>query len=258
MTLGQRRPVLQAPAIQALFILCAAWVLAVLAGQAVELLFGVAISSIPFAFLHGVLAAGLACLRRMASWWAPILFFFPPAAVLVNSFHLPPVLFLAVFLFLLLLFWSTFRSQVPFYPSGQATWDAVAALLPADKPLRVIDIGSGLGGAVLYLSTLRADSRFVGIELAPLPWLVSRVRAVLGRSRGAFVRGDYTRLDFRDYDAIFAYLSPAAMTALWHKARAEMRPGTLLLSYEFIIEDAQPDIVVHPKENGPALYGWRM
>jgi hypothetical protein len=258
MTLGQRRPVLQAPAIQALLILCAALILALLAAQAVEQLFGAAIPPIPFAFLHGALAAGIAYLRRMASWWVPILFFFPPAAVLVNSLHLPPVLFFAVFLFLLLLFWSTFRSQVPFYPSGQSTWDAVAALLPADRPLRVIDIGSGLGGAVLYLSRLRADSHFVGIELAPLPWLVSRVRALLTGSRGAFVRGDYTRLDFRDYDAIFAYLSPAAMTALWQKAREEMRPGTLLLSYEFIIEDVQPDVVVHPKENGPALYGWRM
>jgi len=258
MTLGQRRPVLQAPAVQALFILCAALILALFAGQAVELLFGVALSSLPFAFLHGALAAGIACLRRMASWWAPILFFFPPAAVLVNSLHLPPALFLAIFLFLLLLFWSTFRSQVPFYPSGQATWDAVAALLPTDRPLRVIDIGSGLGGAVLYLSRVRADSRFIGIELAPLPWLVSQVRALLTRSRGAFVRGDYTRLDFHDYDAIFAYLSPAAMTALWQKARAEMRPGTLLLSYEFIIEDTQPDVVMHPKEKGPALYAWRM
>jgi SAM-dependent methyltransferase len=258
MTLGQRRPVLQAPAIQALFILCAALILALLAGQAGERLFGVAVSPIPFAFLHGALAAGIAYLRRMASWWAPILFFFPPAVVLVNSFHLPPALFLALFLFLLLLFWSTFRSQVPFYPSGQSTWDAVAALLPADKPLRVIDIGSGLGGAVLYLSRLRVDSRFIGIELAPLPWLVSQVRALLTRSRGAFVRGDYTRLDFCDYDAIFAYLSPAAMAALWQKARAEMRPGTLLLSYEFIIEGVQPDVIVHPKENGPALYGWRM
>jgi SAM-dependent methyltransferase len=258
MTLGQRRPVLQAPAIQALFILCAALILALLVVLAVEQLFDAIIPPIPFAFLHGALAAGIACLRRMASWWAPILFFFPPAAVLVNSLHLPPLLFFAVFLFLLLLFWSTFRSQVPFYPSGQSTWDAVAALLPADKPLCVIDIGSGLGGAVLYLSKLRVDSRFVGIELAPLPWLVSRVRALLARSRGAFVRGDYTLLDFRDYDAIFAYLSPAAMAALWQKAREEMRPGTLLLSYEFIIEGVQPDVVVHPKENGPALYGWRM
>lgn len=258
MKLGQRRALLQAPAVQALIVLFVALILALLVGQLLESFFGFHLSPILFSFLHGALAAGIAYVRRMASWWIPILFFFPPAAVLVNALQLPPVIFLAIFLFLLLLFWSTFRSQVPFYPSGRTVWDAVADLLPADKPLRVIDIGSGLGGAVLHLSGLRPDSRFTGIELAPLPWLVSQLRARLGRSRGAFTRGDYTRLDFADYDVIFAYLSPAAMTALWQKARAEMRPGSLLLSYEFAIDEAKPDIAVHPTENGPALYGWHM
>ena len=255
---GQRRSLLQAPAVQALIVLCAALVLALLVRQACERAFGLGVSPFPFTVLHGALAAGIAYVRRMASWWMPILFFFPPAAVLVNSLQLPPALFLVIFLFLLLLFWSTFRSQVPFYPSGRPVWDAVAELLPAGKPLKVIDIGSGLGGAVLYLSRIREDSRFIGIELAPLPWLVSHVRALLTGSRGGFVRGDYTLLDFADYDVIFAYLSPAAMTALWNKARAEMRSGTLLLSYEFVIEDVKPDIAVQPKENGPVLYGWHM
>lgn len=255
---GQRRSLLQAPAVQALIVLCAALVFALLAGQAIEHVFGAAVSPLPFAVLHGALAAGIVYLRRMASWWMPILFFFPPAAVLVNSLQLPPALFLAIFLFLLLLFWSTFRSQVPFYPSGLAVWNAVVDLLPTERPLKVIDIGSGLGGAVLYFSKQRQDSKFIGIELAPLPWLVSHARALLSRSNGAFVRGDYTQLDFADFDVIFAYLSPAAMTALWQKARAEMRPGTLLLSYEFVIEGMTADIVVQPKENGPFLYGWRM
>lgn len=255
---GQRRSLLQAPAVQALIVLCAALVLALLAGQAIGQVFGVAVPPFLFAVLHGAVAAGIARWRRMASWWVPILFFFPPAALLVNSLQLPPALFLAIFLFLLLLFWSTFRSQVPFYPSGLAVWDAVLDLLPAGRPLKVIDIGSGLGGAVLYLSRQRQDSEFVGIELAPLPWLVSHARAWLSRSRGGFIRGDYTRLDFADYDVIFAYLSPAAMTALWLKARAEMRPGALLLSYEFMIEGSTADIAVQPKENGPVLYGWRM
>lgn len=254
----QRRPFLQTPAIQALIILCMALILALLAGQAITLVFGVGVTSIPFAFLHGALAAGIAYLYRMASWWTPILFLFLPTTVLVNALHLPPALFFVVFLFLLLLFWSTFRSQVPFYPSGRPVWDAVAELLPIEKPLQIIDIGSGLGGAVLYLSRVRKDCRFIGIELAPLPWLISHVRAVLSGSRGNFIRGDYTRLDFADYDVIFAYLSPAAMTALWQKARAEMCAGTLLLSYEFVIAGVTADIVVQPRKNGPVLYGWYM
>lgn len=255
---SQRRPFLQTPAIQALIILCIALILALLAGQAIALVFGVGVTSIPFAFLHGALAAGIAYLHRMASWWAPILFLFPPTAVLVDALHLPPALFFVIFLFLLLLFWSTFRSQVPFYPSGRPVWDAVAALLPVEKPLQIIDIGSGFGGAVLYLSRVRKDCRFVGIELAPLPWLISQVRAMLSGSRGNFVRGDYTRLNFADYDVIFAYLSPAAMTALWQKARSEMCAGTLLLSYEFAIAGVTADIAVQPRKNGPVLYGWHM
>lgn len=254
----QRSSVLQAPAIHAFLILCIALVLALLTKQVVQQLAGVVLFPMAFAVLHGTFATVLARWHRMASWWLPILFCFFPAAVLLNAWQLPPAIFLAVFLFLLLLFWSTFRSQVPFYPSGRSVWQAIAALLPVGQPLRVIDIGSGLGGVVLHLAHMRPDSRFVGIELAPLPWLVSQVRRWLSASRADFVRGDYRRLNFADYDVIFAYLSPAAMTTLWQKAKMEMRPGTLLLSYEFMIEGVKPDIAIYPQETGPALYGWHM
>ena len=70
------------------------------------------------------------------------------------------------------------------------------------------------------------------------------------------MRGDYERLDLGDYDVVFAYLSPAAMGALWRKASAEMRPGSLLLSYEFVIADKAPDITIVPTGRGPSLYGW--
>ena len=56
-----------------------------------------------------------------------------------------------------------------------------------------------------------------------------------------FLRGDYESLDFADYDAVFAYLSPAAMTALWRKARREMRPGTRLVSNTFAVPGVEPD-----------------
>jgi SAM-dependent methyltransferase len=252
------RPLRQAPAIQALLLfligLVGANVLDVLVQRAGFPPF----SPLQTALLHGAIAALLARLRRMAAWWWLILLVFPVAAMGVARLHLPSWLFLAVFLFLLVLFWSTFRSQVPFYPSGLSAWDAVAGLLPSGRPIRFMDIGSGLGGAVLDLSRRRPDCEFTGIEIAPLPWLVSRVRAMLAGNRCRFVLGDYLRLDFAEYDVVFAYLSPAAMTALWQKASAEMRPGSLLLSYEFHIPGAPPDIVVQAEEGGPVLHGWHM
>ena len=206
--------------------------------------------------LQGALAALLSRWRRQAAWWPVMHFLFLPAAVAALTLRLPPWLFLVVFLLMLMLYWSTFRTQVPFYASGPAAWDAVAAVLPP-QPLRMIDIGSGLGGLVVNLAVRRPDSQFEGIELAPLPWLVSRLRQAAG-ARCHFLRGDYHRLDFAAYDVVFAYLSPAAMPALWAKARAEMRPGTLLLSHEFAVPGTVPKIARQTRRGGPMLYGWVM
>jgi hypothetical protein len=208
------------------------------------------------ALLQGGFACVLARWRKLAVWWLAIELAFPLTLMQGLALHLPPLVMLGVFVFLLLLFWSTFRTQVPYYPSGPWVWNEVARLLPPERPVCAIDIGSGLGGLVLELTRRRPDSRFVGIELAPLPWLVSRLRAALSGSSARFVRGDYEDLDFANYDAVFAYLSPAAMSALWRKAAREMRPGSILLSYEFLITEKAPDLSIVPKGRGPALYVW--
>jgi len=217
---------------------------------------GLAMSYWHVAVVQGLFAAGLSWWRGLASWWRAIQFAFPLALLATLGLAIPPLAFLAVFLFLLLLYWSTYRTQVPYYPSGRRVWNALHDALPQGKKLRVIDIGSGLGGLVLDLQRRRPESCIEGIELAPLPWSISHLRARLARSRARFIRGDYEALDFADYDAVFAYLSPAVTAALWRKAAREMRPGTSLFSYEFIIVGQPPTHVIHPTEGGPALYQW--
>jgi energy-coupling factor transporter transmembrane protein EcfT len=249
------RRILTAPAVQALLILCLAFPL-MLAVVFLLARAGMAPTYLHAALAHGAIAAVLTWWRGLAGWWRAIQFLFPLALLGAQQLALPPAVFLAGFVILLLVFWSTFRTQVPYYPSTRAVWDALAAQLPPGRPLCVIDIGSGLGGAVLELARRRPDSAFVGIELAPLPWLLSRLRAALSGSRARFVRGDYETLDFGAYDAVFAYLSPAAMSALWRKASTELRPGSLLISYEFAIEGHTHDICVVPTVGGPSLYIW--
>lgn len=246
---------LRFPAVRALLIQVAAFPLTL---AIVYLLAssGLALSYWHVALVQGVLAALLSWWRGLASWWRAIQFGFPLALLGASQLAIPPAAFLAVFLFLLLLYWSTYRTQVPYYPSGRKVWEAVAAALPQDRPLRVIDIGSGIGGLVLELQRRRPESTIEGIELAPLPWLASRLRALVSGSRARFIRGDYEKLDLGDYDAVFAYLSPAAMSALWRKAAREMRPGSTLFSYEFIIEDRPPSRIIRPTIEGPALYMW--
>jgi hypothetical protein len=256
---GPARPsrpgrLLRAPAVQALLIQCAA-VLPTLFLVYFLATVRLPVTLLTVALLQGALAALATYKLGLAPWWRPIQLLFPVALLGASALHLPPSLFLFAFLFLLVLYWSTFRTQVPYYPSRLAVWQAVEQLLPAG-PVRMIDIGSGLGGLVLYLARRRPDAACLGIELAPLPWLVSAVRARLAGSTARFVRGDYELLDFAQFDVVFAYLSPAAMDGLWRKASAQMRPGAVLLSYEFAIAARDPDRTVVPIAGGRPLYAW--
>ncbi len=226
------------------------------------LLYALAIVHVPvtfaiFALVQGAVALVFTWKLGMAPWWRAIQFLFPLAVLLALALALPPLLYLLVFLLLVGVYWSTYRTQVPLYNSGVAVWEAVVRELPQRAGLRVIDIGSGLGGLALHLARARPDAQVTGIELAPLPWLVSRLRARLSGSPARLVRGDYARLDFSAYDVVFAYLSPAAMPDLWSKASREMRPGSLLISYEFEIDACPPVKTIVTTEHGPALHVWR-
>jgi len=45
--------------------------------------------------------------------------------------------------------------------------------------------------------------------------------------------GSYWPVDLARYDVVFAFLSPVPMSALWEKARREMRERTLFISSSF-------------------------
>ncbi|MEG2961580.1 MAG: class I SAM-dependent methyltransferase, partial [Janthinobacterium sp.] len=160
--------ILRAPALKALLIQVLAFPLMLL------LVYGMARAgatmSLPVvALLQGVLAALMTWRAGLARWWCVIGLLFAPALLGASLLALPPLFFLLVFVFLLSLYWSTFRTQVPFYPSGPAVWQAVAELIAERPGVRCVDIGSGLGGLVLELARRRPDGQFSGIELAPLP-----------------------------------------------------------------------------------------
>jgi len=219
---------------------------------------GLHIHIIFFLMLQGAIATVASRKNRLAPWWLWIQFFFPLIFWMVQSLRLPSVFFLAGFVFLVILYWTTFRSQVPFYPSRHAVWVAVGRLFPPDQSLRMLDAGSGVGGMVIYLAAHHPYARFIGIEAAPLPWLISWIRSYGGLHNKRFIFGNYNHQNFAEYDRVFAYLSPAAMPELWKKARSEMRPGTMLLSYEFAIPEVESHSQLMPEAGGPILHIWHM
>lgn len=195
-----------------------------------------------FALLCGLIATTFSFLAGQAKWWLLIQLIFAPALVLMLAVELPPELFLYAFLLLLLVYWSTFRTQAPLYLSSSKVCSALECLLPAarkDSCFTFIDLGSGLGGVLTHLARVRPDGLYAGVETAPLPFLWSRLR-ISGCHNCQVHWKNWRDCDLSQYDMVFAYLSPLPMENLWHKARAEMRPGTLFVSSTFAVPDQLP------------------
>ncbi|MHB1116527.1 class I SAM-dependent methyltransferase [Sideroxydans sp.] len=243
------------PVILALLLQLAAFLLVTFSVR----LFALVLSPFIFAMTCGVLATAFSHLAKQARWWLPIQLLFVPALVITLNTNIPPVVFLLAFLLMLLLYWSTFRTQVPLYLSSNKVWQALETQLPVDQPFDFIDLGSGIGGVLTHLSRTHPQGTFHGVETAPLPFAWSWLRIKLGGYRNCHV---YWRslwdCDLARYDVAFAYLSPVPMAALWEKVQNEMKPDSLFISNTFSVADHQPHRILKTDDlHHSELYVWR-
>lgn len=209
-----------------------------------------------WAVLQGVVAARLARGLGMDAWWIPIHALFAPGLVWSLGFGLPPGYALAAFCLLASLYWGVARTRVPLYLSSRAAAQAVADLLPQERSFSFLDLGCGRGGVLACLARARPAGHYHGIESAPVPFLLSRLRAAIAMKSCRISCGDFRNLDLGRYDVVYAYLSPAAMGDLWRKASREMRSGSLLISNRFAVPGVPPASTVATGESRLLL--WRM
>ncbi|MDP5238288.1 class I SAM-dependent methyltransferase [Uliginosibacterium sp. 31-16] len=190
------------------------------------------------ACLQGALAAIVSMLLLAPCWWGAIHLAFMPAIILASLLQQPVAVYVCGFFLLLLTYWTSFRTQVPLFLSNHVTVHRLAAWLSDNKPQKVLDVGSGTGSFALRLARLRPDWSVTGIESAPAPYALSRW---LGRQTPnlCLLRADFWEHSLSGYDVVYAFLSPVPMPALWAKALREMRPGSLLISNSFTIENAR-------------------
>lgn len=210
---------------------------------------------------HLCLVSILAKFANMPVWWRWIHVVFPVAVLCMQQVALPASVYFAGFVITLTLYWSVYNTRVPFYPSFPSTWRAMHRILEQhadDQPLKVLDIGSGIGDIAMFLAKQRIHDEVSGIEIAPLPWVISAVRAIFSGTSVKFTLGDYRQLDFASLDVVFAYLSPAVMGPVWQKVQQEMRPGCLFVSSEFPVPEVNASRIIYPAVNAPALYVYQI
>jgi hypothetical protein len=183
-----------------------------------------------------------------------------PAATLASlALELPGSIYLVPMIIMALIYAPTLLTGVPYYPTQRQTYALLLAELPTDRPFRFLDIGSGFGDLLIFLSKQRPNGTFVGIELGPLPWLIARIKSALNADRNTMMLcRDMWRFNLSNFDYVYTFLSPAAMDRIWTKVSNEMQPGSSFITNSFPVPAPASEELAIRDERQSRLYIHRL
>lgn len=145
------------------------------------------------------------------------------------------------------LFLSVFGSittRVPFVPVNREVVDKIIETLELKENSVLYDLGSG-DGRILFASAKKfSGAKFIGIEKAPLPLLISKL-PIFWKKKSyqnvSIISKNFFDVPLNNATHVFTYLSPQFMDEILPKFERELAPGTRLVTCDFVFSQKVPD-----------------
>jgi ribosomal protein L11 methylase PrmA len=149
---------------------------------------------------------------------------------------------------------------VPFLVTPHEIVDQMLRLARVGPADTVYDLGSGDGRLVIAAVRDFGARAAIGVEIDPA--LVARSREYARRAgvadRVTFLQQDFFRADVAPASVVTLYLTREMNIRLAPKLRAELRPGTRVVSFDFDMGDWEPRAMIRVDVNGRTtpVYLW--
>lgn len=153
-----------------------------------------------------------------------------------------------VLLGLLVLFsiwaWGGVKAKVPFVPVPNSILKDIYKSLGVKDDSVVYDLGCGDGRILFFCAKSNPNAKYIGIENAPFPVILSRFRSWIHKLKTGnsviIKNGNFFNYNFGDASHIFTYLYPNVMDDLLPKLEKELKSGTRLVSVTFKFTSKHP------------------
>jgi SAM-dependent methyltransferase len=137
--------------------------------------------------------------------------------------------------------------DVHFTPTRHFVAEAMLQLAGVTRDDVVYDLGSG-DGRIVIIAAQKYGARGVGVEIDPKLVELARQNARDGEvaDRVTFIQGDLFTADISPATVVTLYLSGSINKRLEPKLKAELRPGSRIVSHQFRIGDWPPEKAIRP------------
>ena len=132
----------------------------------------------------------------------------------------------------------TVATGCPPTPTSLKVRSSMIGILPSHLPGvsngKIYELGSGWGGVSRALANQFHSVPVIGVEISPLPFVVSWVRNILvPKSNLKLIYGNFLHMDLSDAALVVCYLSRGALLRLTSKLERELAPEALIVSNTF-------------------------
>ena len=145
--------------------------------------------------------------------------------------------------------------DVIFVPTPQEVVDAMLEVAKVTKNDVVYDLGSG-DGRIPVTAAKKYGARGIGIDIDP-----QRIKEANANAEAAgvtdkvkFLNQDLFTTDISQASVVTLYLLPSLNVKLMPKLKAELKPGTRIVSHAFDMGDWKPEQTLNV--NGRTVYYW--
>lgn len=154
------------------------------------------------------------------------------------------ICFLAWFTVYVALLSYSFLKGAPYVPTQAAELDDIFSEAETlfkkyskRAPETMLELGCGDGRVSLY-AALHKNITATGVDINPYLIMQARILAWLSNTKKVtFHRQDIRDISFTSYDIIYIFLLPALTKQVQNKIREKAKPGVLVISHGFKIED---------------------
>ena len=159
------------------------------------------------------------------------------------------VVLLAFALFVTYVVFGGFVSGAGYQPVPDKNLEIMIRFSEPDETKRVFDLGSGFGKIIIRVSS-RFRARCTGVEVDPLKvwWTRREIRRRGLQSYADVVRANLLRVDLSSADIVYVFLWGEIMQELRAKVLAEMKPGSIVVSYYHRFDDWETEIEDTPNK----------
>ena len=156
------------------------------------------------------------------------------------------LVFLFVFaVFFINQFYNIFFRKFPvFIATKQKAVRTIVKNLDIRSAATVYELGCGKAGFLQAVREKYPQAKLIGIEYILVPYLISKLINVIKNNNIQVLKQDIFKINLKDADVIYCYLGCDMMKRLEEKFTKECKKGALIISYQFIVPNIEPDKIL--------------